>query len=255
MAMIEKPHQGQINEYTIKFLIGSIAFALPWIELIVTGWTGDSLQSISASYTFDPWPRNIFVGCLFAMAAFLLAYNGDSMLQFGLAKAGAAAAFCLAMFPCECSDGKYEIVPHVHLIATIVMFAVLIAFCIIFYSHAQKKFEEDRSHVEARRRRYIYLVCGIGMGASTVLLLLAAACKLKGWPIPAACPKEFPLVLVGETAGLVSFGIAWLTASKCLPLLARDGERDEKNKKDEQDAVARPGRHEGGARLGGRAMS
>jgi hypothetical protein len=204
MAMIEKPHQGQINEYTIKFLIGSIAFALPWIELIVTGWTGDSLQSISASYTFDPWPRNIFRRLSLRDGGLPARLQRRFDAAIRLAKAGRGGGVLPGDVPVRVQRRKVRDRSACALIATIVMFAVLIAFCIIFYSHAQKKFEEDRSHVEARRRRYIYLVCGIGMGASTVLLLLAAACKLKGWPIPAACPKEFPLVLVGETAGLVS---------------------------------------------------
>jgi hypothetical protein len=227
MKIIGKARRGEIDEYTIKFLIGWIAFLLPWVEMAVTWLTGQSLASISASYTFDPWPRNIFVGCLFAMAAFLLAYNGDSEPQLWLAKTGSLAAFCLALFPCECGDGKYEIVPHVHLIATIVMFGVLIAFCIIFYRRAQEKFKEDKSHFEARRRRNIYVLCGFGMGVSTLLLLTAAACNLKGWPVTAVCPPARPLVLWGETIGLVFFGIAWLTASKVFRPLARKEERND----------------------------
>jgi hypothetical protein len=243
MAIIGKPRRGEIDEFTIKFLIGWIAFTLPWIELAVTGYTGHSLESISASYTFDPWPRNIFVGCLFAMAAFLLAYNGDSEPQMWLAKTASLAAFCLAAFPCACIDStnkKFEIVPHVHLIATIVMFGVLIAFCVIFFRRAHAKLKKDPSHRQARMRRDIYVLCGAGMGVSTLLLLFAAACNLQDSPVAAYCPSDYSVVLWGETIGLVSFGIAWLTASKVFRPLARSDEINDVFVKGNRKAVLGP---------------
>ena len=91
MALIGPPRRPEIDNYTIKFLIGAIALSLPTIEFALTG---GSITSISASFWFEPgvWPRSVLVGFLFAIAAFLLAYNGRSETDMWLAKAASLAA-------------------------------------------------------------------------------------------------------------------------------------------------------------------
>ena len=73
---IEKPRHRVINENAIKFLIGASAFALPAIELWLATGRSDPFESLSASYAFNPWARDVFVGMLFAIGAFMATYNG-----------------------------------------------------------------------------------------------------------------------------------------------------------------------------------
>ena len=122
MHIVGPPRRPEIDEYAIKFIVGAIALSLPWIEI---GLTNGSITSISASFwESDPWPRNVLVGFLFAIAAFLLAYNGKSEVEMWLAKIASLAALGVAMFPCGCDDAAHEIIPHVHTISAAVMFAV-----------------------------------------------------------------------------------------------------------------------------------
>ena len=207
MQLIGAPRRPEIDQYAIKFLIGAIAFSLPWIELALTE---GSITSISASFWFDPgpWPRNIFVGFLFAISAFMLTYNGLSETEMWLAKSASLAALGIAMFPCQCGDPAREIIPRVHALSAAVMFAVLGWFCYIFVRRAQAK-----GHREARWRAGIYSVCGLGMVGAIALFLASQL-----W-------KQEALILWGETVGLVSFGVSWLTASRMLPLITRTSER------------------------------
>jgi len=206
MQLIGAPRRPQIDEYAIKFIVGVIALSLPWIEI---GLTHGSITSISASFWEQaPWPRNFLVGFLFAIAAFLLAYNGDSEVQMWLAKIASLASLGVAMFPCGCDDPGREIIPHVHTVSAAVMFAVLAAFCYIFMRRARAK-----GHREARWRAAIYLVCGLGMIASFVLFALHSA------------SGRDALIFWGETVGLVSFGVSWLTASRMLPGITQPQER------------------------------
>lgn len=79
-----KPKREEINSHTIKFIIGAIAILLATI----VSWLNDPpLTSISQSYTTGGLSRNIFVGFLFAIAAFLFAYNGKSTYEMLLSKA------------------------------------------------------------------------------------------------------------------------------------------------------------------------
>ena len=208
MALIGPPRRPEIDNYTIKFLIGAIALSLPTIEFALTG---GSITSISASFWFEPgvWPRSVLVGFLFAIAAFLLAYNGRSETEMWLAKAASLAAAGIALFPCGCGDPKREIIPHVHVLSAGVMFAVLAAFCWIFLSRAWAK-----GHPQAKARATIYALCGIGMLGAIALLITSSNRDSEA------------LVFWGETLGLVSFGISWLTASRVIPVITRPSERE-----------------------------
>ena len=206
MSIVGAPRRPEIDEYAIKFLIGVIAFSLPLIELALTG---GSITSISASFWFDTlWPRNFFVGFLYCISAFLVAYNGRTALEMWLAKIASIAAFLIAMFPCECKPSGREIIKYVHVLSATTMFAVLACFCVIFIRRARQK-----PHPQAHWRAMIYAICGVGM---VVSIGLFAAKALTGVEV---------FTLWGETAGLVSFGISWLTASKVIPGISGPAER------------------------------
>lgn len=208
MPMIGAPRRPEIDEYTIKFLVGAIALSLPVIELILTR---GSITSISESFWIpDPeiWPRNFFVGFLFAIAAFLLAYNGKSEGEMWLGKAACVSAFGVAMFPCACGRSAAEIIRGAHFWFAAILFVVLGCFCVIFLHRAQAK-----GHREALRRAGIYRLCGLGMVVALVLFVVRAFTDREA------------LVFWAETLGLVSFGLSWLTASKVLPGITEANER------------------------------
>jgi len=83
----------------LRFFIGFIAFALP---IVVTIVASRDLSSISASYYTDG--RDWFVGMLFIVGSFLLAYNGHSLKEEVASKLAAFAAFGVALFPTSCKD-------------------------------------------------------------------------------------------------------------------------------------------------------
>jgi hypothetical protein len=85
-----QPVREEINSHTIKLVIGLIALLLP----IVVNWIADPpLKSISESYIApNLWTRNIFVGSLWAIGAFLFAYNGQSIFEMLLSRAAAICA-------------------------------------------------------------------------------------------------------------------------------------------------------------------
>jgi hypothetical protein len=208
--MLSSPKRPEIDHRTIKLIVGLIALSLAGLTSFFAQTT---LSSISAAYYEVGWSRNIFVGFLFAIAAFLLAYNGQSTREMLLSKLAACAALGVAMFPCKCGDHP-EIIPGVHAVSAAVMFAILAFFCYGFFERARSK-----GHPQARLRAYIYAACGVTIVAA--ILTLAVDYLLHG----RIGLKIFRLTFYGERAALIAFGVSWLTASRILPLITSKEER------------------------------
>lgn len=216
--MLETPARSEIDQLTLKLLVGLMALALGPLTVLLAG---RSLDSISASYWTLGRSRDVFVGVVFAIAAFLASYNGQSRLQMIVSKVAAAAAMGIALFPCsrdaDFSSGGLvfpEPSPVVHGACAVVLFAILAFFCSVFYRHARAK-----GHREAHRRLAIYAACGLTMAAAILVLAIHHVFH------PALTAGIPNLTFYGEWAALVAFGVSWLTASRTLPLLTRPDER------------------------------
>ena len=201
----------EIDNHTMKLIVGVIAISLP---VLTSNLAINPLDSISAAYwDAGGWPRNILVGFLFAIGAFLLSYNGHAVGEMILSKVAAFAAVGVAMFPCKCG-GRAEIIPYVHYAAAAVMFGILAAFCYFFLQRARAK-----DWLQARIRAVIYAICGLII---VLAMALMAADYLTG---DALSQRIKRLTFYAEAAGLIAFGIAWLTASRIIPVITRTDER------------------------------
>lgn len=208
--MVLRPKREEIDHRTIKFIVGVIAIGLPFLT---SAFAGGAIASISASYYEGGWAQSIFVGFLFAISAFLLAYNGLTPREMVLSKIAAGAALGVALFPCECGSHP-ALVPYVHGASAAVMFLILTFFCRAFYQRALQK-----GYPQAKARAAIYATCGTVI----VLAILALAFDhFSGRALSSRIPR---LVFYGEGVGLIAFGISWLTASRTLPVLTRQDER------------------------------
>jgi hypothetical protein len=206
--MFSAPVRKEIDHRTMKLIVGVIAMSLAFLTNL---FARSPLTSVSASYWEGGWSESIFIGFLFAIAAFLLAYNGYSKSEMLLSKAAALAGLGVALFPCGC-DGHPETVPYLHWVCAAVMFLTLAYFCYGFRQRALAK-----GHPEAKLRATIYAVCGITIAGAIAVLGLGNPLGLT-----AGNPR---LTFFGEATALVAFGVSWLTASRVLPLLTRPDER------------------------------
>lgn len=175
--------------------------------------SGQPLASISDAYHQGGWARDVLVGILFAIASFLVAYNGESSTEMLLSKVAAVSALGVALFPCECGTGE-ELLPYVHYVSAAVLFVVLAWFCLIFFRRARRK-----GHREALWRSWLYGLC---CAVIVAVLLVLALDHFAGNPIGSRLPR---LVFYGEQAALIAFGVSWLVASRVLPGITDPRER------------------------------
>ena len=210
------PKKTEIDHHTIKLMIGVIAISLATLTSV---FSGGSITSISASYHETDLARNIFVGFLFVISALLLSYNGRSTSEFFLSKTAAIAAIGVALFPCSCDNSENAceavyIVPYVHYVCAAIMFLILVFFCYLFYKRASEK-----GYLQARIRALIYVLCGLVIIFSIAVIAYDAVTE-------ESIRKNFKrVVFYGEAAALVAFGVAWLTASRVLPIITNTEER------------------------------
>jgi hypothetical protein len=208
--MLSNVHPPEIDHRTMKLIVGLIALTL---ANLTSFFAGTSITSISASYYEGGWSQAIFIGFLFAIAAFLLAYNGYNRIQMVLSKIAAVAAACVALFPCDC-DGHPVRVKHVHGASAAVLFIILAVFCYIFFRRAASK-----GGGAPKARALIYAICGLIILAA--VLVLAADFGLHG-RISSSVPR---LTFYGEKVALLAFAVSWLAASHYLPAITTNEEK------------------------------
>ncbi len=208
---LQKNENQLVFQYrTIRLLVGIIVILLP---VLVTYFSGeDNLTSISVSYYSNA--RDAFVGLLFVVGAFLMAYRGHYFYE-GIASIIASfAAFLVAIAPTECDplvgidycEYKHLVTENalVHVLAAGTMFLILAYFCFYpFRLRAKEKYEFNKNDTWAFMRQYIYIICGI--------LILLAILGIVAFKLNFGIhhPKT---VYVAEFVALIAFGVAWFVA-------------------------------------------
>jgi hypothetical protein len=191
--MLPAPTAREIDHRTLKLIVGVVALSLAGLTSL---FARTAITSISASYYEGGWSQSIFIGFLFAIAAFLLAYNGFSRDEMILSKVASAAGLGVALFPCRC-DGHTELAPYVHGVSASVMFLILAYLCYGFFRRARSK-----GHPQAQARATIYAVCGIAILLS---ILALAFDHFSGGTLSTTVPR---ITFYGEAIALVAFGTA-----------------------------------------------
>lgn len=189
---------------TLRLVIGLIAFLLPFVVSIIANTT---LASISGSYYTEA--RDWFVGLLFIVGGFLLAYNGHTQVQANVSKVASVAAVGIAVFPTACDKCGTTITSIIHFTSATILFSALAYFCL-------GPFREQLigQGGKKRLRRNIYLLCGVTM---IVCMLSIAGSNII---LPSEVVQDLRIVYWGEAIALGAFGVAWFVSGKALGLFA-----------------------------------
>lgn len=190
----------------LRLLMGVIAFSLsPVVSFISTS----PPSSISASYYTEA--RDAFIGMLFVVSAFLLAYNGHTFRQAIASKVAAVAAVGVALFPTSCDGCSADMSAAIHTVAAITLFSILAYFCLGPFREKTK-----RQTGKKKRRAVIYLVCGWVMVVAMVIGLIAKVA------LSDAVVEAQRIIYIVEAVALTAFGVGWIVAGKYLPVLVDD---------------------------------
>ena len=231
--------------HTIRSLIGIIACLFPFFCLIafyLEQGGFDVMIPLSLSVTYHFGARDIFVGMLFIVGSFLIAYNGYRTYkdtwhkELVAAKCAGIFSFLIALFPTsfsydwldetllipyrvpcfekegECHVADMEIITYIHQGAAVLFILILFYFCVRFYTRSKDKINEllknepdSKSIKYVKRRNKTYFLCAAGMLMTFIIGVPAYIFKLSD-----------AVVFYIEFFCLILFGWSWFTAGKTL---------------------------------------
>jgi hypothetical protein len=197
-----------INVKRLRCFIGWLAILLPWIVALLLWQFPPSISS--TYYTFQSGP--VFMIILGAASILLMYYDGYDKTDDILNTITGILGLCICLFSCGTSAyekvGTFQIPVAVsawiHNISAVLFFALLSY--ISFFQFTKSSGEMTK---RKKIRNIIFRVCGVGMLASFLILVL---------------PSFYIQVWLTEAIALLFFGISWLTKSQAYRWLAADKE-------------------------------
>ena len=196
----------RINTLILRILVGLAGMLLPWIVVLLIGYFP---ESISATwYTNACTPFMIILG---SASVLLISYKGYEFLDDIVLTCTGIAGLGICLFPCAITNsaakvGTFMIDKGVsntlHTVSAVIFFALLAYNSIFLFTKSSGLITKNK-----KIRNIIYKVCGVGMIASFLILLLPYF-SIKVWLM--------------ETIALSFFGLSFLTKADFCPLLFCD---------------------------------
>ncbi len=223
----------------LAFLVGCVAVGLPVVLIIGATIGGSCFRHSISHFYYAQFLGPIFVGMLFFIGGFLLAYSGDHPLEDRGSTIAGIGAFVVACFPtkdngcaldtflarvfvqvtnsdpitvAEAPDQEFfnlfNTVSDWHTLAAAIVFIYLGLFCLIVMKRIlpERHIRNGKLIEPKRKRNRLYSYCGI------VILLCVAVLALKGWLGSADFLRwwnGYNLTFAFETTALWAFGLAW----------------------------------------------
>ena len=196
-----------VNVKKLRCTIGFLAILLPIIVAVLLWRIPPSISS--TYYTYEAGP--VFMIILGTASVFLMYYDGYDKIDDVLNTIAGVFGLVICIFPCHNDSLSYvgtfqvpvEISATIHNVSAIAFFALLSYVSMFqFTKHGDKEMTRQK-----KARNVIYRVCGVGMVASFLIMLL---------------PEFHIQIWLVETIALFFFGVSWLTKSNAYKILFAD---------------------------------
>ena len=195
----------RINTIRLRATIGWLGMLLPWIVVILIGYIPDSISAT--------WYTNactVFMIILGSASFLLISYKGYERIDDILLTCSGISGLGICLFPCAITYGHAkvgtflideQISNTIHLVFAVTFFVLLAYNSVFLFTKGTGEMTKNK-----KIRNIIFRICGIGMVASFLILLI---------PIP-------NVTWITETVALFFFGISFLTKANIYPWLFCD---------------------------------
>lgn len=213
MANPEKNNQQVISYFRLRQLIGILGIALP---LLMVLFNYLSQQNWKLEFSISDYYDNgsagyVFVGVLFVLGFFLLAYKGYEKVDGRAADVGCIASLGVAMFP---TTSKNYTVHVMHFIFALLLFATFIFFSLYLFRKTSGVKAITRQKVYRNR---VYVTCGI------IMIFCIVGIALASLGLMGAAAAKYKIVFWLEAIALSAFGFSWIVKGELLWKDAENG--------------------------------
>jgi hypothetical protein len=194
-------HNALVLSYlTLRQVLGILGILMPFVLALGARVIFQTPLQGSISAYYYTGMSAVFVGGLWAVASFLLAYKGYGIIDNVLADVGCAAAVGITLFP----TGAPGWIGSLHFICGVMYFLVLIIFSLFLFTRVDPNNPITPQKVLRNR---VYRTCGVIM--FLCIVSIGTYLLLRNGPLAplSGLKPEFWL----ESFALVAFGISWLT--------------------------------------------
>lgn len=193
-------------------LVGGLGIFFPFALIGFSKLFFNTELQISLSHYYHTGVRDIFVGILFLIGAFLIFYKGYNDVSYDewMSTAAGVCAIGTALFPTFTSPTATRdelMIGYIHFGFALTFLVILGLFVLIYFRRSS-----GAMCTEKLRRNQIYTVCGWLIIASviSVIVILCLPTHMQ------LALNVYKPVLALETIAIVSFGFAWLIKGEWL---------------------------------------
>jgi hypothetical protein len=200
-----------LSYLALRLIVGVIGVLLPWAMILGNWGFGGFMQTSISAYYYTSM-RNVFVGALFALAAFLIAYRGYDLADGIITNIAGGAAIGIALFPTTPfhATGHQAVIGDIHITFAVTSFLMLAVMALRFAK------QEPTPPGLSFWRRIAYAFGFTGPGTSTRPLWKTVLYRVCGFTIIASIALIIPVDLVWsyallafEAVILTAFGVSW----------------------------------------------
>jgi hypothetical protein len=222
------------NDLVLSFIavrqaLGWIGFCLP-IALIAGGLIFDGTIYPSISDSYYSAMKDVFVGAMCAVGAFLISYKGydrepgELLSDKWVSRIAGATAIGVALLPTapeapkpgfvcslvQCATSP-RITSYFHFTCATTFFAMLAAFCLFLFTRTGGH-EITRGKHRAIR---LYRICGTILVGVILAIATIKGLNAAGWPLKSAM-QSIDYMFWLESLGVWAFGISWLVRGRTI---------------------------------------
>ncbi|MFN8252535.1 MAG: hypothetical protein U0V75_11710 [Ferruginibacter sp.] len=207
MAEAEKNNNQQVISYfRLRQLIGILGISLPLLMIL---FNYISFKSWQIEFSISDYYNNgsagyVFVGVLFVLGFFLLAYKGYEKIDDRAADVGCAAALGVALFPTTSSNYTVHVM---HFVFALLLFSTFIFFSLYLFRKTSGVKKITRQKVYRNR---VYVTCGI------IMIVCIVGIALASLGLMGAAASRYKIVFWLEAIALGSFGFSWIVKGELL---------------------------------------
>lgn len=193
-----------ISYLSLRRIVGIIGISLPFVLAIGNLLLGsDGIEKTMSAYYYTRM-GDVFVGSLFAIAVFLMTYQGWDWRDNLAGDVAGISAIGVALFPVapevDALTTTQVVCDLLHAIFAGLFFFALAYFCLVLF----RKFSPDQPPTKAKiKRNLVYTVCGCAIIVCVVLIGVQYVLIHLDWQ------AELRFVFWLEAAAIFAFGVSW----------------------------------------------